>query len=255
MNNFLFPAPATPQADAWIICLPHAGGNLHTYHAWAAHLPPGVGLQAWQAPGRGHRIDASPLPDLAAMVDEVMAGLAKLEGAPYVLFGHSFGGLLAFETVRALRRAGRPLPGHFVASGCLPPPLTEARRLNYCGVDDDGAMFDRLAADGGVPAALLPHRSAFLPMMASVRAEYRVLSGYRCTADTPLAIPLSLFHAEHDRLVSGAEMAGWATLFAGPVDDVAFDGDHFYVEGAPTAAAASRRLGTLAAALLPAHAC
>ncbi|SET65041.1 Surfactin synthase thioesterase subunit [Pseudomonas sp. NFR09] len=254
MSRYLFPAGDLQNVQALIVCLPHAGGNLHTYHAWAAHLPSGIGLMAWQAPGRGCRIDEPILADLPAMTDEVVAGIKALETTPFVLFGHSFGGLLAFETARALRRAGQSLPAHFVASGCLPPPLTQARRSKYQGLDDNGAMFDRLVEDGGVPASLQPHREAFLPMMGSVRAEYQVMAQYCFSEETPLAIPLTLFCARDDRLVGSVEMAGWSALFDGDVDEVALEGDHFYVDAATAAQAAACYLGKIASDLLRADA-
>jgi surfactin synthase thioesterase subunit len=252
MSPFLFPAREASRADALVVCFPHAGGNLHSYHAWAGYLPPELGLYAYQPPGRGVRVAETPVANLEQMVGEVLQAIEPLLDRPCIFYGHSFGGLLAYEVACALRMEGRRLPQHFIASACLPPSLTPARRERWVGMDDDGMMFDRLAADGGIPVALRPHREAFLPLMASVRAEYRILANYEFEEQEPLPVPLSLFHATRDRLVGEQDMSGWTHLFRGTVDKVAFIGDHFFVDS--HAAEVAGKLNDISSSLLTARA-
>ncbi|MEU1019861.1 alpha/beta fold hydrolase [Streptomyces sp. NPDC005900] len=80
----------------------HAGGSSAEYLPWADEL---TDVQLWgvRLPGRSARLaepaHAALRPLVTALVREAVFT------APYVLFGHSFGGLLAYETARALRRS------------------------------------------------------------------------------------------------------------------------------------------------------
>jgi len=181
-------------------------------------------------------------------VGEVLRAMEHLPHRPLIFFGHSFGALLAFEVARELRRKGRPLPRHFIASASMAPSAVPARRQKWAGLDDDGAMFDRLVADGGVSPELLAYRAEFLAMMPSVRAEYGILSRYEFVQEPPLPVPLTRFRATHDTLVNEQGMSEWPELFADTARDVLFDGDHFFVDSQKPELA--RRLCAVAAPLL-----
>ena len=76
--------------------VPFAGGSAQSYFAWKTCFGPAVGLFALELPGRG-RCHARPWPE---QVQDLAAGFARrLRGAglhPDVIFGHSFGALIAF---------------------------------------------------------------------------------------------------------------------------------------------------------------
>lgn len=84
-------------------CFPHSGGSPGEYMRWSDRLP---GTEVWgvQLPGRGSRLAESPFTDMPELVDAVVSGLGFT--GPYVLFGHSLGALVAFETAHALRERG-----------------------------------------------------------------------------------------------------------------------------------------------------
>ncbi len=96
-----------PAAGTRLVCLPHAGGSASFYRRWAQHLDCDVELQIVQYPGREERVNEPFLTDPGKLVEAVTG--AVLETArpdvETVLFGHSMGALIGYETVRAWRRA------------------------------------------------------------------------------------------------------------------------------------------------------
>ncbi len=88
-----------PEAPLNRYVFAHAGGSSDECLPWADEL---THVQLWgvRLPGRSARLAEPALrPLVTALVREAVFT------APYVLFGHSFGGLLAYETARALRRS------------------------------------------------------------------------------------------------------------------------------------------------------
>ena len=67
--------------------------------------------------GRIHEQSIRKIPEL---VTAIVENLIPWIDRPYALFGHSLGGLIAFEVANAVRRAG-VLPAHSI---CLCRPLT-----------------------------------------------------------------------------------------------------------------------------------
>src|SRR5687767_8117681 len=100
---FRCPQPR-PQARFRLFCFPYAGGGLAAYRSWPNQLPADVEVCPIQLPGRDERMAENPFSDLPALVEALTEALAPRLAAPYALFGHSMGALIAYELVRGLRR-------------------------------------------------------------------------------------------------------------------------------------------------------
>src|SRR5512139_3085085 len=80
-----------------LVCFPYAGAGTAVYHGWADVLPPGVEVLLVRLPGREVRIKEPPFTSLAALVQAFAPILAERLEGPFAFFGHSMGGLIAFE--------------------------------------------------------------------------------------------------------------------------------------------------------------
>src|SRR5205823_943244 len=83
-----------PEAAMRLYCLPHSGGSAGEYVRWSDGLP---GVEVWgvQLPGRGQRVGEPPLTRMPALVAALVASVPFRP--PFALFGHSLGGLVAYE--------------------------------------------------------------------------------------------------------------------------------------------------------------
>ena len=79
-----------------------------------------------ELPGRGLRFGEALHTDAASLVAQLAGELqGTLDSAsPYAFFGHSLGGLLAFELAHAMRRRGLEGPLALFLSGVSRPPKT-----------------------------------------------------------------------------------------------------------------------------------
>ena len=103
--------PARRRLDAprvRLLCLPYAGGGATIYRAWSAELPADVEVRPVQLPARQDRRHETPLTRVDAIVTRLVAAVESLPPAPTAIFGHSFGGLVAYELGRRLSAAGTP---------------------------------------------------------------------------------------------------------------------------------------------------
>lgn len=209
-----------------LVCFPHAGGAASFYYSLSARLAPEMEVLSVQYPGRQDRRRESALgiPELADAVAGVLARRAGNE--PVVLFGHSFGALVAFEVAHRLSWADRA-PQALVVSGRrgpdldrpesirsdapVPVVLREIRRL--AGTDE------RLLGDDEMLQLLLP----------AVRADYRALETYRPVARPPLAVPVFGLVGDIDPVASVDDVRTWAVATTGSFRLEVLRGGHFYL--------------------------
>jgi medium-chain acyl-[acyl-carrier-protein] hydrolase len=120
-----------PEARLRLFCFPFAGGGMAAFRAWLGQLPAAVEMWGVQLPGREMRLAEPPCTDLAPLVARLAAGLRPyLSEKPYAFYGHSMGGLVAFELARELRRQNLPLPQELFVSA-RPAPQLKIETANY----------------------------------------------------------------------------------------------------------------------------
>ncbi|MCX5386227.1 amino acid adenylation domain-containing protein [Streptomyces sp. NBC_00083] len=93
-----------PREQAPVFCVHPGGGNTLSYWELARLIPADrsvYGIEAWGLHGR------PPQDDFAAMAEEYAANIAAVGDAAPVIVGWCFGGIMAYATAQALRRAGR----------------------------------------------------------------------------------------------------------------------------------------------------
>ncbi len=92
-----------------LFCIPAVDGYAFVYRPLAAELAGSISLTVLQFPGLDG--DGDPLPTVEALADAL---IGRLRGAqprgPYLLLGHSYGGLVAYEMTRRLIAAGEKVP-------------------------------------------------------------------------------------------------------------------------------------------------
>lgn len=240
-----------------LFCLASAGGSAAVYRTWKRHLPPAIDVEPLELPGRGLRWQEPPRRRVAILVDELAEEVQRRPAGEFALFGHSLGGLLAFELARRLRRTGAPAPAALLVFAARAPHL--APRPGQLHTLDDDALIESLRGFKGTPPELLGNREIMALLLPAVRADFELIETYRYAAEAPLACPIVAFGGVGDRFVLPLHLEPWRAQTDGAFALAMTPGDHFYpnthpsqflrllveqlahVAGAPAAAAAPRR--------------
>jgi surfactin synthase thioesterase subunit len=225
-----------------LFCFPYAGASASAYRTWPERLPAGVEVWAAQLPGRGPRLRELPLTRPEPLLAALEAALAPHLGEPFAFFGHSMGGLIAFELCRRLRARGRPSPAHLFVSGREPP--ADDRRSTPVGSLSDAQLIARLRRYGGTPGPILENEELLELLLPAIRADFELLDAWRHVPEPPLAVPLTVLGGAEDALARPDRLDGWRAQAAGECALHLLPGGHFFIhtEEAAVLRLISRRL-------------
>ncbi len=215
----------SPAVSLQLFCLPYSGPAPRC--SAAGSQPAGLDpLATLELPGRGLRFGEALHTDAASLVAQLAGELqGTLDSAsPYAFFGHSLGGLLAFELAHAMRRRGLERPLALFLSGVSPPAENDVS--GYRRAKADAELVAALRDCRGTPEAVLNDPSLMQMLLPVVRADFLVTGSYRYQAHGPLDAALHLFGGREDSLRS-AELLGWLHEAGGDFTLDLLDGQHF----------------------------
>jgi surfactin synthase thioesterase subunit len=165
-------------------------------------------------------------PLVRALADAIEPELDR----PFALFGHSLGGLVAFELARLLRRRGSPAPRRLFISATPAPGTPRSAPLVHGAADEE--VKSRLRALNGTPKELLEDDELMQIMIPIVRADFSVLETHEHREEPPLELPISVFGGVLDREVGLSALRGWVAQSTMPPRLRILEGDHFFLHGA-----------------------
>ena len=215
-----------------LFCLPYAGGGASVYRAWPQAVPRQVEVCAVELPGRGSRMCEAPFQRLTPLVRALASAIEPALDRPFALFGHSMGGLVAFELARWLRRQGGPSPRRLFVSASSAPGAPPTLPLLHQAPDTE--VKAKLRELGGTPRELLDNDEIMALLIPTLRADLSVLETYEHRPEPPLEVPITVFGGTADRTVRLPALAGWRTQTSAGSRLRLFSGDHFFLHDAAT---------------------
>lgn len=205
---------------------PYAGGAPTVFTKWCADLPSHIEGIVVHYPGRGSRFNEPAIKDMPRMVTELSQAIQPLLDQPFVFFGHSMGGLIAFELARKLCVPQLPMPSHLFVSACGAPHLTDANPKFHQLPDDE--FLNELDQLNGIPAEL-KNPEAMSLLLPIVRADFQLVETYKYYPDEPLNFPISAFGALDDPRVNRERIEAWSIQSKAKFVSQFFPGNHFFI--------------------------
>jgi medium-chain acyl-[acyl-carrier-protein] hydrolase len=220
--------PETSSPALRLVCFGHAAAGAAGFRSWARVVPPHIEVSAVRLPGRESRVRETPYDDVQAVVGAALPALEDALEAPFALFGHCSGGLIAFELARELARRGRPSPLLLAVAGQVAPRAhavpAEHRAL------DLRERLRRLGADES--DAIMSSERLFSALEPAIAADFRMVDAYAYRPAPPLAAPIAVFAAARHESAESLVASGWAAETTAGCDVRVLDADHLFGGGA-----------------------
>ncbi len=210
-----------------LFCFSCAGGGASSYRHWNDALPASIEVCPIQLPGRETRADEPLLTDLLEMVEEIGIGLEGLLDLPFALFGHSLGGLLAFEVARDLRKHGHQ-PNHLFIAGTPAPHLP--RRTPPIHQLPEADLIKHIRGLDGTPEAILERDWLLQLHLPILRADMTCLETYIYGRESLLNIPITTFAGIDDPQVRPEQLRSWSKESNLTLAHFELPGGHFFIQ-------------------------
>ncbi|MFJ9949622.1 thioesterase II family protein [Kitasatospora sp. NPDC091207] len=213
-----------PQARLRLVCAPYAGAGAAVYRSWAELLPADTELVTVRLPGRENRLRERAAQDWSSLARDFAAALEEQVASPYMLFGHSMGAMLVYETV--VGPLVRP-PDRVLLSGCRAPHVPRALpAIHTLPPERFRAELGRLA---GTPAAVLADPALMALLDPMLRADIRLAELWAHPVPAPLPVPVTAFWGADDEVAPPDAVAAWQTLAPHGFRAHRIDGGHFFL--------------------------
>lgn len=221
-----FHKPESPDSPPLLI-FPHAGSGASAYRAYSKVLSSTFDVAVLQYPGRQDRAAEAPL----ASLDEIAAGafeeFATSEfnrDVPVTAFGHSMGGWVAFEFVRAAESRGVAVRRLAVSAAVA--PCNAAAKPSHPTSDED--ILHHLSALEGTSSDVFGNSDLIRLALPVIKADYRACDAYERTPDAKIAAPVLAMGGDEDPIVTLGDLYGWGK-HTDAVEVTMFSGGHFFL--------------------------
>lgn len=220
------PNPTSDTTTARLIGVPCAGASHAFYSSWSRDAPSCLEIRPVRMPGRGGpRAQLASIREFGEAIAQEITDEA--DPRPLAVLGHSFGGLVAYETARCLSRRANRAPALLVVSG-VAAALTSGDGYD-AGQPSDAGLLTYLREMGGTPKEILadPDFTAFL--LPQLRRDLALCREARHTDRIRLDIPIWAVAGSHDAAADVGSMRSWLTLGSEGSSVFSYPGGHFAI--------------------------
>jgi len=228
LNPWLIRGRGHAEAALRLVCFHSMGVGASLFTKFLLDPWDECDILAVQTPGRENRAQESPAPSVEVLADQIAEQLLPLLDRPAVIWGHSFGGIVAAEVIRRLRARQQREPFHLLVTGTIPPHLIQVwqhRTVILKSMEAENSpeyliSLSRYVDDAQFLKSILPN----------FRRDWPLLEGYRFHPLAPLRCPITALAARQDEVVYADEVREWAQYTEADFELTEVDGDHWFLD-------------------------
>lgn len=211
-----------------LLCLPYSGASAMVYSRWRRKLPEWLQLQPVELPGRGARFDEPLHTDMRALAMQLARELRPTLKAPYALFGHSLGALMACELAHAFRALGCPEPVALFASGTAAPTMRADYDRGFAEAKTDAELIEQLRTLNGTSEEVLANEELMSLTLPVLRADFLLCGRFQPVQRPLLKCPVHVLGGKADKATT-EQLIGWSKETQGSFSVDMLAGGHFFI--------------------------
>ena len=211
-----------------LLCLPYSGASAMVYSRWRRKLPEWRTWQPVGLPGRGARFGEPLHTDMRRLALQLAHEQKATLKAPYALFGHSLGALLACEMAHAFRSLGCPEPVALFASGTAAPTMRADYDQGFADPKTDAELIEQLRTLNGTREEVLANEELMSLTLPILRADFLLCGRFEPIQRPLLTCPVHVLGGKADRATT-EQLIGWSKETHGSFSVDMLAGGHFFI--------------------------
>lgn len=215
-----------------LICIPYAGSGASVYAGWQKYIGNDIEILPVQLPGRENRMGEECILNCKEAARKIADELAPyVESGNFSVFGHSMGGIIAFETIKYLEKLGRKADIFFVSSTSIEDMngIVKSSELN------DTAFFERVSKYGAIDenSEILKYPEFRDIFMNILRADFNIIETYEYDG-VKINCPIEAICGDSDPMETLENMNSWEMYTNHGIEYHLYIGGHFYFSDDPS---------------------
>ncbi|MDO4717363.1 MAG: alpha/beta fold hydrolase [Propionibacteriaceae bacterium] len=225
-----FPFVVEPASGRLVFCFHHAGGNASAYRDWVGANPRVYAVPV-ELPGKATRIRERWIGDFSLLTQQLAAEVSQFAGEEeIVLYGHSMGAALAYQTAACLQESHRrDVHAVIVAARQAPGETIDGEYHSSMGLE---ALRKELESVGGTPAEILANDDIMALLLDGIRRDYALHEDFDHTS-TILSCPILAFAGAEDPTLAPQRLDRWSQFTSSRFELEVVEGGHFFWMDAP----------------------
>ncbi|RKT54245.1 thioesterase II family protein [Saccharothrix australiensis] len=217
------------SAERVLVCFGFCGGGTAPYRPWASLLPDDLDLALICYPGREGRFLEGQVDSWDALAADAAALTRQVAERPYLLFGHSMGGWMAYDVATRLQDQGVRVAESVIISSCNAPYASVRERDKFPAQNDtDEQLMAWMRNFGALPDYVLEDPDLTAMALDLMRADIKVRDSFHCDDTKTLLSPLTVLLGETDEVIEDNAEVRWAEVAAAGFSARHLPGGHFY---------------------------
>jgi surfactin synthase thioesterase subunit len=213
-----------------LFCLPYAGGSSNIYSRWGKCLNQSIKIHPIELAGRGKRYADRLYDNIEQAFDDVYKIVEENiddSSLDYAIFGHSLGGLIAYELIHRIKLEAKRQPIHVFLSGAKAPHFNKDNDKTYDLPDDK--FKQRVLELGGTPREVLENDELLDVFLPILRADFKVNETYEYVErQAKIDCDITVLSGKKDDMKLN-EIVEWRKYTAGKCNIFMLEGDHFFI--------------------------
>jgi len=197
------------------------------FRLWHKFLPTSVEVCPVQLPGRENRIQEEPYTNLSNLVNDLSDLIRPLLDVPFIFFGHSMGGLIAFELARSIRKKDMALPNLLIIAGLVAPHDPDQPPVVHHLPPNEFVEYIRQLE--GTPEEVLKNPKLMDFFMPLLRADFTLYEKHQYYKEAPLQCPIVVYGGLEDESVPEKTLVSWRDLTSLSFKKRMFPGNHYFI--------------------------
>lgn len=223
--------PVQPTPKLRLVCFPYAGGSSTIFSEWSDLLGDDYEVTAVTLPGRGVRIGERPHETWSSLLRDIQNQISSLLDAPYALFGHSFGGRIAYEVSQIVGNSTPPIAT--LISGCRSPDFPQNQPLMHLLSDEE--FLTAVDVMEGTPKAILDNQDVMRIMLPTIRSDMKLSETWTQRHSVKIDTPIHVLLGSEDKIETPKSVEGWEQCTASNYGFHEMSGGHFNIDENPRA--------------------
>ena len=211
-----------------LFCLPYAGGSESIYYSWKKYLSSSINPKFIELKGRGKRFSESFYENLEEAVNDIFDNMKdKIVNDEYAVYGHSMGGLLAYELYYKARSENVMMPKHIFFSGYKPPDIP--RNDKHIHLLPDEEFIKEVVELGGTPHNIIENEELLQLCTPILRNDFKMIEEYVYNEKKEkIQCDITILNGKEEDITL-EEILAWKKHADKGFKVYNFAGDHFFI--------------------------